>query len=115
MTKKRGKDMATRINFTLKLHNLDGSELIDAMVRGDEVKPVTLRDACKVALVSVVQGDTPEQKFENYRLALRIENNDELDLTAEEITMLKKRVGIVLPPLHVGNVWMILDPPPDKE
>lgn len=54
-----------------------------------------------------IDGDTKVQMF---KLAQRIERHATVDLTAEDITLLKDRIAKAYPALMVGRVWEMLDP-----
>ena len=107
-----------KIDFTHKLTTIGGKELTYAVAacascgRPHEEGLRTMRNACVDALTSVMthdQGETGTSKVERYQLALRIHNEDMVNLTAEEIVIVKTRVGMVFGPLVVGQVWPMLD------
>lgn len=101
--------MATKVDLNEKFVTLRGEPLIERSEDGSESN-VTLKAVCVHALLAQSQ-DTPAQKFKNYRLANRIQDADEIELTAEEVTELKQMIGKLFPPLYVGNAWLLLDPP----
>lgn len=107
-----------KIDFTRKLTTIEGQELTYAVSacancgRPREEKLRTMRNACVDALTSVMahdQGETGTSKLERYQLALRIHNEDVVDLTAEEIVIIKTRVGMAFGPMVVGQVWPMLE------
>jgi len=53
-----------------------------------------------------------EEKFNRHNLALEIHNaDDEIDLSVDDVKLLKDLVGELGTPLVVGQAWPILDPP----
>lgn len=75
-------------------------------------KEITLRDVCVAALTSGFEGEarmTAPVKLELYLLSVKIFQNDEVDLTVEEIALVKKRIGIICPPLIVGRAYELLE------
>lgn len=101
--------MATKVNLTEQFMTLKGEPIIERDQEGNETA-VTLKHVCVHALLAQSQ-ETPQQKFENYRLASRIQDADEIELGADDITKLKQLIGKLFPPLYVGNAWLLLDPP----
>ncbi len=101
--------MTIKIDLNTVFLTLEGEPLTLRDNGGDHV--ATLKSVCIEALLAASQQDTPLQKFENFRMATRFQDSDEIELSAEEVTKLKQRIGQVFPPLYVGNAWMLLDPP----
>jgi len=71
-----------------------------------EAPDMTLGDVCLAALNATLQSDkqaTPELKDQTakFMLAIKLSNGGEQDLTADEITMLKKRVQEMYAPSYV--------------
>lgn len=74
--------------------------------------PLTLRSACVDALLGAYQDEVAlpgEEKYRRFQLATKLSSSDEVDLTAEEITQLKKLVGKAWSPLVVGRVYELLE------
>jgi len=96
------------IDVTVALKTLQGADMIEPNPEG-EATTATLRMALVNALLSPVQKESGVEKIKKYDLAMKIHKNDKVDLTAEEITLLKARVGEVFPVLIVGQVFEILE------
>ncbi len=96
-----------KINTQSVMKNFDGSEI------KDRDKPVTLRSVCVNALTvpeapgAAVSG---EEKLKRYMLAQRIYGEDEVDLTAEQVTLIKTLVSVSYGAIVSGQVWLLLDP-----
>lgn len=81
-------------------------------------KPFTLRKACVNVLLGTELDGTGrakelkgEEKVRRYQIATRIYKSDGLvDLSVEDIGLLKKLIGRVYGPITVGQAWEILDP-----
>lgn len=99
------------INFSAILTSFDGKPIHNS----DTMQPLTLREACVTALMTDISGRSGEpemrsgvQKWEAGKLASRLAG--ELSLTAEEITLLKERVGLLWSASVVLAAWPLLDP-----
>lgn len=110
-----------KINVTQNLVELDGKSIQLAESSCEECgnvtkgKPFTLRLACTRALMAQFTVEnkedrlTGEQNLEQYELALRIYNEDEPDLSAEEIVLLKSLVkDFYAGALVIGQAWKML-------
>lgn len=99
-----------RINFDTVLRDLKGEPL-----RETPNTDMTLAAACSSALLNPYpdeQNLDPKEKMRRYRMAVKIADGGECDLSVEEIADLKKLVGKAFAPLVVGRVYDILDPEP---
>lgn len=108
-----------KIYFTQNLVQLDGSPLefttmaCPACGRPRESRPATLRGACANALVAQFQDEqnlSGEEKVKRYQLAMKIINEDAVDLPAADVALIQKLVAKVYGPLIVGQVWEMLEP-----
>ena len=96
-----------RIDVTQTFVGLDGDVLTD-----QDKKELTLRSICE----NVLLGTNPkeqidgEEKVKRYALAMKIHEHDATDMTAEEITLVKKVIGEAYGPMVVGRAWEMLDP-----
>lgn len=93
-----------KINFNTELKTIDGKSLNP---------PATLKDAVVNALLSLLDDERHipgEEKAKRWILATRIYSNPEnVELTVEEVAMIKSLVGKAYPPLIVGQAWKILE------
>lgn len=111
-----------KIKVTQVLRELEGSEMVTGgslcIQCGQplgERKPFTLRFACTRALSAVYrdeQGVSGDKKFERGVLALKIHNDDTVDLKAEEIAMVKKLVAKMYGPIVILQVHNLLEGKP---
>jgi hypothetical protein len=97
-----------RLNVLTVLRNLDGIALKEPNEKG-EVSEVILRKILVNALMIPAEKDTGTQKVMKYMLAMDIQKNDEVEVTPEQIVLLKNAVGYPYGPLVVGPVWNLLD------
>ena len=99
-----------RLDVTQQLRELDGAPAWDG-----EGRPVTLRTLLKQALGGTVRGDdakTVTELLECYQLALAVAAEDEIELTSEQVTLIKTRIAIAYPsPFVVGRVCEALGEP----
>jgi hypothetical protein len=97
-----------KLDVTRVLKNINGEDLIEPDAKG-EAQPVTLRTVLVNALMIPVEKDSGAQKAEKYGLAIDIQKNDEIEVVAEQIVVLKEAVGKPYGPVVVGPVFNILD------
>lgn len=88
------------------LTGIDG----EAMMDGDNA--VTLRPVCVNALMATLETDkgmSGEDKVKIWCLAGRIQKEATLELVAEDVALLKKRIGAAYGPAIVGPAFMLLN------
>lgn len=75
--------------------------------------PVTAGKIATNALLATFQDEpqlSGEDKLLRWELAVKIKNTpDPIELTAEEISLIKKLVGKAYSPMIVGQTWKILE------
>ena len=105
------------IDLTQVIKDLEGKPLADSSDKDGKPIPITLGDA----IVKALEANLPEDanaaglaKFERDALALRVYKHNSVTLTADEVTMIKERVGRYGSTRLVGVVWRMLDPSLDK-
>ena len=99
--------MAT--DFKSPILQLDGKPIPTSET---DKNPLTLGKVCSDALIAQLPGDAPtvDEKGERFRLALKVINRPQEALTANEVVLIKKVVGIAYGSLVVGRVIELLDP-----
>lgn len=92
------------------LKTIDGEA--DILESDDEgALPVTLRKVCTSALLTTGRQElTEKEKVNQFFLAQKVALTREVELTPEDVVLLKRSVGKLYPPLVVGRVFEILDP-----
>jgi len=104
--------MAQTVDFSVILKDIDGTPLIELCGKGPEdTKKIelTLAKICARALFYPKNGPEPgDKKAERGRLAFRIYDVKEMELTAEEIVLIRQCVGEFLSPLIVTQVYDLL-------
>jgi hypothetical protein len=101
---------AMAIDFTTPITNLDGSQPV-----GTDGKPVDMRlsTICINALLATYPDEQSlpgTEKLRRYGLARAIQENQKIDLSAEDVALVKKLVEKQYGPLVVGQAWGLLDP-----
>ena len=79
---------------------------------------ITLRSVCIGALTGSLGSDKAmggDEKLKLFSLALRIQQQDQPDLSAEEVSLLKARIGKRYIVLIVGRAYGLLDPVAEDE
>lgn len=106
---------ATEIDFSIVLKDLDGVPIRKCEADTLACKePVTLGFVASSALLAPdeprQQSQGGEDKAARFALALKVHGASKVDLKAEDIALLKARIGAVFPPIFVGRAYEILDP-----
>jgi len=92
------------MNLNTEITDFDGNSFPD--------KP-TIKSAVMGSLINVLRGDetlAAEQKVKMFELAMRIHGAEQIELTAEDVSLIKERVGKAYPPMVVGRVFQAIDP-----
>lgn len=103
-----------RINFDLELKTLDGQPVVEPAPTADDpqaVRPVTARSIAVNALLGEYRDDRSdgEEKLRRFSLARRINAGGDVEIKAEEVSLVKRLVGLAYPPLAVGQVYELLE------
>jgi len=78
--------------------------------RLDPPLPLTLKDVCINAVLSPMEGDDEKKKFTKWEIFKKLrEAKEEVELTAEEIVIIKKGIGKFNPPLVLGQSFEMLE------
>jgi len=92
-----------KTNMDQILKTLDGDSL------KDNGKLLKLKDICINALMSMDENTTPEEKINQYELALKVNKGGEVELSSENRVLLKKLVGKLYGPLVYGQANGMLE------
>ncbi len=100
-----------RVDFSTVLMDLDG----ETALRAEGDRPLTLKLACISALLNPRRPLSGTQQCDDFDLAELITNAEGLlDLTAEQIVLLKERIADNPGPARVKRSWAVLDPPSEN-
>lgn len=100
-----------KVNVNQKLLGVDGVEEL----KGQDGRPLILKDVCINALLAPVQGDDEKKKWEKYEVFKKlrdgIKEGEEIivELKAEEIAMIKSAIGKNSTPIVMGQCWEFLE------
>lgn len=100
---------AVAVDFKAPILSIDGKPI---PVSAEDKTPLTLGKIAQDALIApTLPNDqpTPEEKGRRFWLAMKI-HDGATALTAEEVALIKKVVGLAYGPLVVGRVSEMLDP-----
>lgn len=101
-----------QIDLTTIMTKLDGMPLMQPPEQGQPDRAWTLRDVAVTVLMNELEKERSDgiQKLERYMLAQRIYGAEStIDLTAEQITLLKERIGRGFPAAIVGPAYAALE------
>ena len=98
-----------KVDVDKMIEGLDGN----GIPKDEKGEPTLLKDVCVAALVSELPSDREKadgaEKFKRYILAGKINKGGVVELTADEVTMLKDRIGKGYGALVVGPAWTLLE------
>ena len=89
-----------KCNFNTILVDAKGNPVVQ------DGEPLTSKTIICPILFSAGEGYTQEEKYKAYRIMRKIEDTDEVELTSEEVTLIKK---IIAPQLSVGAYGQIVE------
>lgn len=95
-----------KINTTQVLVGYDGTPMKDNV--NGELVDATVRQSIVTAVSSPVEKDSLMKKVEKDCLAMKVFQNDEVDLNEAEIIIIKERVGELYAPRVVGQIVTLL-------
>lgn len=98
------------LSFTQTLRGVDDKPITTSPT---DPTPLTLSDVAVGALMGVLPADSNEDgatRFKRGELAHRIYKANNIELTVEEIALIKDRIGKAYGPLVVYAAWPLLDP-----
>lgn len=97
------------IKVTQTLKTLGGQTMQD-VDENKEVIDATLRTAIVNALLAPTKGqESGVEKVKKYELAKKVYQVDEVELSAEDITLIKSRIGDTFSSLIVGQCFEMLE------
>ena len=104
-----------KIDMTKPIKNLIGVNLENPNCKLPKKDPLTMKIVCTNSLLTPAQEDKNidgNEKAKRFELAMRIYTEDEIDLSIDELKLLKDLIGKLYTPLVVGRAYQILDPKP---
>ncbi|MFP3246913.1 MAG: hypothetical protein RXR20_20535 [Paraburkholderia sp.] len=78
----------------------------------DNGQPVTLKMVAINALLSndeADRGQSGEEKYKRFKLADRIHASDTVEVSVEELALIKRLIGLIYPPVIVGSAYAALE------
>lgn len=94
-------------NFDQTMKDLEGKPIKD-----ENEKEITLKSIAVGALMASYpdeQNLSGEEKFKRYNLAVKINKGGEIEVSAEDISDLKKLIGKGFSVLAVGSAYKLLE------
>ena len=94
-----------KVKINQKLMGSDGAPL-----EKEKGQAITFKDIAIHSILSPVQGDDEKKKWDKYEIYRKLKDaKDDVELKAEEITILKSAIGKLQPPLVMGQCWEIIE------
>lgn len=100
-----------RLDVTQAISGYDGKPIKEGE------KPATIRSLLLYALnaFQVDERPSPEDKAKCYALSVRIHEEDNVTLSLDDRTFLKKRAGLMLKPVALGPITAALEEPAEEQ
>jgi hypothetical protein len=93
-----------KVNLDATIKDFNGEVLKDGE------KDLTVKDSILFALTSHLKSDTEHtNRFELFEIGQKVNKGGDVELTAENITLIKKRVNECFTALIVGGVYNALE------
>ena len=96
-----------KIDFDAPILALDGTPMRDGE------NPATLKALACTALAAMFNDEpslSATDKYQRFALGLKLVDGGEVDLSVEEIGLIKKLIGKAYPPVTMGRAYDLLDP-----
>jgi hypothetical protein len=110
---------ARKINFSAEIQDENGTPIVECANPSNilstdpackERRTVTLGIIAFRALSAAEQGVSPDDNLLRGQLALSLYKGGEVELTAEQVVLVKKRIGSTFSPVIVARCFPLLDP-----
>ncbi len=103
-----------KLDVTREFKDLYGEAIQDVSKDDNGVtskKPLTVRAVLISALVTSVQGTSikAEEQVGRFILAHKVVSDDEIELSAEQVTNIKKWVAVRYAPMITGQICLLLE------
>ena len=100
-----------KVDFDAVIKDLDGVPMSDARTAAGDGRLLTLKTVCVNGLLATeTDKNIPgQQKLARFRLAEQINAGGEQNLSAEDVALIKERVGAFYVTLVVGRAFGLLD------
>lgn len=98
-----------KCNFDHIMTDIDGTVI---PLSAADKSPLLLKQVCTIALTGNLPGDDRvggEEKFNRYKLAMKIHDGGEVELTPEEAAKIKHVIGLAYGPVIVGRAFEVLN------
>jgi len=102
-----------KINVDVTLKTFDGKPMMDADSNGNAVE-ATVKTVLVNAILVPGKEDKGVDKVRKYELAKMIFKGGEVDLTPEDIVLIKQQVGDNFAPVVVGQIFEMLSNDPHQ-
>jgi len=95
-----------KVKIETALTGIDGVETL----KGDKGRPLTIKDIIVNSVLTPLQDDDEKKKFEKYEIFKKVRDaKSEVELSIEQIALIKKSIGKIQPPLIMGQCFEILE------
>ena len=98
-----------KIDFSAILLDLHDKPLMQPAAAGETpTAPATLAWVAAEALLSATEDKDGQKKYKLYALAMKVGGGGEVELKAEDIALIKTKIGEQFAPLVVGRAFDLL-------
>jgi hypothetical protein len=102
------------INTDIEMLSMMGDPIKTPLEPGKPPEVLTLKNVLLNCLINETEGDKldAKKKIERYDLALRVKDGGKVELTAEEISLIKESISKQFPVIVTGQAHRILEGKP---
>lgn len=98
------------INFDAVILDQRGKPMLASSEGEETVKLGAIAEQALLAAYADENGLPAGEKVRRYKLFNKVSVGGEIDITAEEVTLLKQCIGKGYPPLIVGRAYDLIEP-----
>lgn len=105
-------------DFSGELKHFDGTVITDNVTNADGTitkKPILVKEICRNAVLAADEKRNGEEQLKRYRLARRIDAGGIVEVTAEELVMIKSAVAANYTTIVTGFIHERLEQDPPAE
>ena len=104
-----------KITTNQVLKDYEGKDIIEESAKGEK-RTITIRDVFSVALNTQTKDEviTAEEKAKVFQISTKLYTGNEVDLTVDQLSLIKERVGKIYNPLVYGRVCELIDGQPTE-
>lgn len=98
-----------KMNFDTVMTDLKGQPVMEPPKAGGPATMLKLSDVTLNALMALDESDNVDVKVKKFKIAMKVSQGGEIELSPEDIVLIKSCIGKFYSPLAVGRAHELLD------